>query len=121
RRGGRAGGKSPGPASAVRRRAREYPATYVIFDLLHLDGEDLTGAPYKRRRELLAGLELDGDAWRVPANATTKFKELLAASAGQAVEGLVLKKQSSAYAPGRRTGDWLLVHADGEKKEASVP
>ena len=53
--------------------------------------------------------ELEGDAWRVPANATTKFKELFAASAGQGVEGLVLKKQSSAYAPGRRTGDWLLV------------
>ncbi|HJZ36475.1 MAG TPA: non-homologous end-joining DNA ligase, partial [Solirubrobacterales bacterium] len=110
----------PGSDSAIRRRAREYPATYVIFDLLFLDGEDLTGAPYKRRRELLVGLGLDGDAWRVPANATTKFKELVAASAGQGVEGLVLKKQSSAYAPGRRTGDWLLVHADGEKKDASA-
>ena len=110
----------PGSGSAVRRRARENPATYVIFDLLFLDGEDLVGAPYKRRRELLAGLELEGDAWRVPANATTKFKELLAASAGQGVEGLVLKKQSSAYAPGRRTGDWVLVHADGEKRDASA-
>jgi bifunctional non-homologous end joining protein LigD len=109
-----------GSDSAIRRRAREYPATFVIFDLLFLDGEDLVGAPYKRRRELLAGLDLDGDAWRVPANATTKFKELLAASAGQGVEGLVLKKQSSAYAPGRRTGDWLLVHADGEKRDASA-
>lgn len=110
----------PGSDSAIRRRAREYPATYVIFDLLFLDGEDLTGAPYKRRRELLAGLELEGDAWQVPANATTKLKELLAASAGQGVEGLVLKRQSSAYAPGRRTGDWLLVHADGEKRDASA-
>ncbi len=109
----------PGSDSAVRRRAREYPATYVIFDLLFLDGEDLTGAPYKRRRELLDGLELEGDAWRVPANTTTKIKELLAASAGQGVEGLLLKKGSSAYAPGRRTGDWLLVHADGKKKDAS--
>jgi bifunctional non-homologous end joining protein LigD len=109
-----------GSDSAVRRRAREYPASYVIFDLLFLDGEDLVGAPYKRRRELLAGLELEGDAWRVPSAATTKFKELLAASAGQGVEGLVLKKQSSAYAPGRRTGDWVLVHADGEKKDASA-
>jgi bifunctional non-homologous end joining protein LigD len=110
----------PGSDGAIRSRARDYPATYVIFDLLFLDGEDLVGAPYKRRRELLAGLELEGDAWRVPANATTKFKELLAASAGQGVEGLVLKKQSSAYAPGRRTGDWLLVHADGEKRDASA-
>jgi bifunctional non-homologous end joining protein LigD len=111
-----------GSDSAVRRRARDYPATYVIFDLLFLDGEDLTGAPYKRRRELLAGLELEGDAWRVPASATSKIKELLAASAGAGagagagVEGLVLKKQSSIYAPGRRTGDWVLVPAEARKK-----
>jgi bifunctional non-homologous end joining protein LigD len=103
----------PGSASAVRRRARENPATFVIFDLLFLDGEDLTDAPYRRRRELLVGLELEGEAWRVPGAATTKIKELLAASAGQGVEGLVVKKQSSLYAPGRRTGEWLLVHPDG--------
>jgi bifunctional non-homologous end joining protein LigD len=104
-----------GSEGAIRRRAREHPATYVIFDLLFLDGDDLTDTPYKRRRELLAGLGLEGEAWRVPANATTKVKELLAASAGQGVEGLVVKKQSSLYAPGRRTGEWLLVR--GEKPE----
>jgi bifunctional non-homologous end joining protein LigD len=104
-----------GSEGAIRRRAREHPATYVIFDLLFLDGEDLTDTPYKRRRELLAGLELEGEAWRVPTNATTKIKELLAASAGQGVEGLVVKKQSSLYAPGRRTGEWLLVR--GEESE----
>lgn len=103
-----------GSESAVRRRARESPATFVIFDLLFLDGENLTGAPYKRRRELLAGLELEGEAWRTPANATTKLKELLAASAGQGVEGLVLKRVSSPYVPGRRTGDWVLVPAPGQ-------
>jgi bifunctional non-homologous end joining protein LigD len=107
--------QQPGSDSAIRRRAKEHPATYVIFDLLFLDGESLLDKPYKRRRELLAGLELEGDAWRVPANATAKIKELLAASAGQGVEGLVVKKQSSLYAPGRRTGEWLLVR--GEESE----
>jgi bifunctional non-homologous end joining protein LigD len=107
----------PGSDAALRRRAREYPATYVIFDLLHLDGEDLTDTPYKRRRELLSGLGLEGEAWRVPANATSKIKELLAASAGQGVDGLVVKKQSSLYAPGRRTGEWLLVRADGKDED----
>jgi bifunctional non-homologous end joining protein LigD len=106
--------EKPGSESAVRRRAQENPATYVIFDLLFLDGEDLTDVPYKRRRELLAELELEGEAWRVPANATSKIKDLLAASAGQGVNGLVVKKQSSLYAPGRRTGEWLHVRPDGE-------
>jgi bifunctional non-homologous end joining protein LigD len=108
--------EKPGSESAVRRRVQENPATYVIFDLLFLDGEDLTDSPYKRRRERLAGLELEGEAWRVSTNATSKIKELLAASAGQGVDGLVVKKQSSLYAPGRRTGEWLLVRPDGEPR-----
>jgi bifunctional non-homologous end joining protein LigD len=111
----------PGSDAALRRRARENPATYVIFDLLYLDGEDLTEAPYKRRRELLEGLGLDGEAWRTPRAATTKIKELLAAAGAQGVEGLVLKKRSSPYVPGRRTGDWILVGADGETQAAGTP
>jgi bifunctional non-homologous end joining protein LigD len=107
----------PGSDSALRRRARENPATYVIFDLLYLDGEDLTDAPYKRRRELLEGLELEGEAWRTPRAATTKIKELLAAAAAQGVEGLVLKKRSSPYVPGRRTGDWIVVRGDGGEED----
>jgi bifunctional non-homologous end joining protein LigD len=110
----------PGTDSAVRRRARDHPATYVIFDLLHLDGEDLTAAPYKERRRLLEGLELDGDAWRVPRAATTKIKELLEASAGAGVEGLVLKRRAGAYVPGRRTGDWLLVRPRGDADDGEA-
>ncbi len=108
----------PGSDSALRRRARENPATYVIFDLLYLDGEDLTDAPYKRRRELLEGLELEGEAWRTPRAATTKIKQLLEAAGAQGVDGLVLKKRSSPYVPGRRTGDWLLVGAAGADRGA---
>jgi bifunctional non-homologous end joining protein LigD len=110
----------PGSDAALRRRARENPATYVIFDLLYLDGEDLTDAPYKRRRELLEGLELEGEAWRTPRAATTKIKELLAAAGAQGVEGLVLKKRSSPYVPGRRTGDWLLVQSGAERGPARL-
>lgn len=111
----------PGSDSAVRRRARENPGTYVIFDLLYLDGEDLSGAPYKRRRELLEGLELEGEAWRTPRAATTKIKELLAAAGAQGVDGLVLKRRSSPYVPGRRTGDWLLVPSATHGADRSQP
>jgi bifunctional non-homologous end joining protein LigD len=111
----------PGSDSAVRRRARDYPATYVVFDLLYMDGENLTAAPYKRRRELLEGLGLEGDAWRVPTAATSKIKELLTASAGAGVDGLVLKRRSSPYVPGRRTGDWVLVRGEaGDRESASA-
>jgi bifunctional non-homologous end joining protein LigD len=102
--------------SVVRRRMRSYPVTYVIFDLLYLDGRDLTAEPYRRRRELLQGLELDGESWQTPGYSVGHARELLAASAEQKLEGIVLKRLDSRYVPGQRTGAWLKVKNLGRQE-----
>src|SRR5690606_30932892 len=38
--------------------ARENPVTLLIFDVLRLDGRDLTRLPLSERREILEGLDL---------------------------------------------------------------
>ena len=43
-------------ASRIERLASEWPASYVAFDLLELDGVDLRGEPFERRREALDAL-----------------------------------------------------------------
>ena len=48
------------------RLAEAVPATYMVFDLLRLDGADLAGRPLAERRELLDGLGID-TGWQVPA------------------------------------------------------
>ncbi len=48
--------------SAVRRKMREVPVTYVIFDLLWLDGHSTLSLTYEDRRRLLESLELEGPA-----------------------------------------------------------
>jgi bifunctional non-homologous end joining protein LigD len=95
--------------SAVRRRMKSDPVTYVIFDLLYLDGRNLMGEPYARRRELLRELELDGKSWQTPDHSVGHAKELLAASAERGLEGIVLKRLDSGYEPGKRSGSWLKV------------
>lgn len=102
--------------TVVRSRMKQYPVTYVVFDLLYLDGEDLMGEPYRRRRELLDGLELAGPSWQVPAYSTGHVEQLLAASGEQGLEGLVLKRLDSAYSPGKRTGEWLKVKNVGRQE-----
>jgi bifunctional non-homologous end joining protein LigD len=102
--------------SVVRRRMKTQPVTYVIFDLLYLDGDDLMSAPYSRRRELLEGLELTGQSWQTPAYSTGHAKELLKASAAQDLEGIVLKRLDSRYAPGKRNGSWLKVKNIGRQE-----
>jgi bifunctional non-homologous end joining protein LigD len=102
--------------SVVRRRMKSHPVTYVIFDLLYLEGRDLTGEPYSRRRELLEGLDLAGESWQTPAYSAGHASELLAASAEQELEGIVLKRLDSRYAPGKRGSAWLKVKNLGRQE-----
>jgi bifunctional non-homologous end joining protein LigD len=95
--------------AAVRRRMKEVPATYVIFDVLHLDGTSTMGLPYEERRELLDGLGLNGPSWRTPAYRVGEGKALLDASRELELEGVVAKRLGSVYEPGRRSPTWLKI------------
>ena len=85
------------------RLAESLPATYMVFDLLRLDGEDLTGLPLAERRERLAGLELGG--WQVPT-AYDDGPMLLEATRIQGLEGVVSKRLDSRYVPDSRSPHW---------------
>lgn len=91
----------------VRRRSAETPVTYMIFDLLALDGESTVGLPYERRRELLGSLGLEGDRWRTPRHHVGEGGALLEAVRRQGLEGVVAKRLRSGYQPGRRSADWI--------------
>jgi bifunctional non-homologous end joining protein LigD len=106
-------------ANVVRRRMKAQPVTYVLFDLLYLDGRDLTGEPYRRRRELLEGLGLEGESWQTPGYSFGQARELLAASAEQNLKGVVLKRLDSRYSPGERSRAWLVVKAGEPASEES--
>ena len=91
-------------ATTAARLARDVPATYMVFDLLRLDGRDLTGEPLDVRRDLLAGLGLDG-TWQVPA-AYDDGAMLFDATLDQGFEGIVSKRRSSRYVFGERSPHW---------------
>jgi bifunctional non-homologous end joining protein LigD len=82
------------------------PVTLLLFDVLRLDGTDLTGRPLQERRRMLEGLGLLDTHWQVPA-AYDDGQMLLKATEEQRLEGIVSKKRDSLYFPGRRTADWL--------------
>jgi bifunctional non-homologous end joining protein LigD len=95
--------------SAVRRRVKDTPVTYVIFDLLYLDGHSTLPLAYEQRRELLEALELEGPAWRAPAYHRGEGNALLAATRDLGIEGIVAKRLDGPYEPGRRSSGWLKV------------
>ncbi len=94
----------------IRRLAEQLPVTYVIFDLLHLDGRSTMDLPYAQRRALLEELQLSGPAWQTPANHTAGHaRALLRATATRGLEGLVAKALDSPYRPGERSREWLKI------------
>jgi bifunctional non-homologous end joining protein LigD len=95
--------------SAVRRRMRDIPATYVIFDLLYLDGHSTMELSYEERRGLLERLELEGPAWRTPSYHRGEGSALLEATRQHGIEGVVAKKLDCPYQPGVRASHWVKV------------
>ena len=85
------------------------PISLLVFDLLHVDGTSLVGAPYDERRAALEGLELAGDRWAVPPAFDGQGAEALAASQAQGLEGVLAKRHDSVYLPGRRSPHWIKV------------
>jgi ATP-dependent DNA ligase len=80
--------------------------TYMVFDLLYLDGRSLLDEAYRRRRELLEGLRLAGPRWQT-APCFDDGKAVLAAAREQGLPGVVAKRLDAPYRPGK--ADWRLI------------
>ena len=99
-------------ASALQSGAdEEGRVVYYVFDLLYLDGYDLTGARCTRARRRWRG------CWRAPArrgrvryveHVQGRGKEFFDGTCELALEGAIAKRRDAPYRPGRGR-DWLKV------------
>lgn len=91
--------------AAARRLAARSPVTYVVFDLLTLYGVDLTRSPLTERRAALERLTLPD---RVPLSPVyPDVDDLWSVTLQHGLEGVLAKRGSSTYQPGRRSPDWI--------------
>ena len=95
-------------AEAVRRSA-EVPVAYVVFDLLALNGHDLTGRPWHERRRLLDQLAGDLPPGVDVATVYDDGEGLLEAARARGLEGVVAKRRDAPYLPGGRVRTWVKV------------
>ena len=89
--------------------ARQLPVVYIVFDLLYIDGEDLTDRPLEERRRILDEAIVPSDQIQVSPITEGQGTALFAAAAEQGLEGIMAKRLSSVYQPGERSKDWLKV------------
>jgi bifunctional non-homologous end joining protein LigD len=113
--------ESTGPA--IRNRA---PIYYVAFDLLHLDGHDLTRVPLRERKELLRHL-LEAAGAGTPH---LRFGDHVEGLGGQGaafyrhacemeLEGVIAKRADRPYRS-RRSRDWLKIKCTGRQEMVIV-
>ena len=98
------------------RNPKDKNLTYIIFDLLALDGVDFRKHPLIHRKEILKDLMKDA-----PPNlyysryVRGNGKECFAAACDANMEGIVGKKADSTYS-GARNGDWIKIKCDKRQK-----
>jgi DNA ligase-1 len=104
--------------------ARKLPLKLFAFDLLYLDGKDVTPLPYSKRRKLLEKIIVkDGQKillaqekiLHTSGEITSYFEEEIA----HGLEGLVIKKLDAPYQAGGRGFHWVKFKrmAGGELKD----
>lgn len=91
------------------RLAASLPVTYLVFDVLAVDGSATTAMPYLRRRELLDALLPAGPNWQVSPSFVGGGADLLEASRRMGLEGVVAKRLDSPYRAGQRSPEWIKV------------
>ncbi|MFE7216902.1 hypothetical protein ACFU93_45360 [Streptomyces sp. NPDC057611] len=94
--------------AAVDHARQDLPAWLVIYDVLYL-GEPVIQLPYTTRRDLLDDLGLAGPGIIVPAAWPSMANEALENSRREGFDGIVAKRFTSPYLPGRRTRDWIKI------------
>jgi len=89
-------------------RKSKKPATCYVFDVLNVDGIDITGFPFKKRREILNSVIKKGKELRI-SDLFDDGNLLFKAVEAKGMEGIMAKKLDAKYLSGQRSKNWLKI------------
>lgn len=87
---------------------KNLPINYVVFDILHYDGNDLRNLPLIERKEILHAVLEDSEYVSKIRYITEHGKEFFEAAQQMDLEGIVAKRADSLY-EGRRSHEWRKI------------
>lgn len=85
---------------------------YYVFDILWLDGRDLTGLPLMERKAILESVAPKKENIFISKAFRESGLEFFEAAKKMGVEGIIAKKADSEYYPGSRSKEWLKIKAN---------
>lgn len=85
------------------------PVHLMLFDVLRQGNESLLPMTYDVRRERLEAVITESSVIRVPAAFSGDLDAAMSTSNDLALEGVMAKKRTSSYTPGRRSRSWIKI------------
>lgn len=87
--------------------ARKSPVSFVAYDILYYDSQDVKGRPLMERKTLLDKAVKEGGRLAISRYVEMRGMELYRLTEQQGLEGIVAKRKDSIYIEGKRTKDWI--------------
>ena len=88
----------------------QHPATYVIFDILELEGKELLSKRLEERKKIMHEVLREGHHLQSIAF-TRDGRKLWKVVEQRKLEGVMAKRVNSYYEPGKRSDAWLKIKA----------
>lgn len=93
-------------ASEITAAERTWPVYFYAFDIVHLDGYDLSKCPLWQRREVLWRVLLPTPEVLPTAVIALPPDEAYNTAVSHGFEGIIAKRDESRYEPGKRSDSW---------------
>jgi ATP-dependent DNA ligase len=95
--------------------SQRMPASYIVFDMLYLNNENITTMPLLDRKKILAQTLLENEHVFLCDYVLEKGKQYFEEAVKKGLEGVMAKDIESPYLTGKRSSYWLKI-----KKSASI-
>lgn len=89
---------------------------YYVFDLLWIDGHDLTQLPLTARKAILTEHIPQGGIIRLSESFDASGTEFFSIAKQMGLEGIIAKRSDSLYYPGERSRDWLKIKTSNRQE-----
>jgi bifunctional non-homologous end joining protein LigD len=89
---------------------------FYAFDVLLLGGQNLIHEPLTQRRARLPEIVGAGVVIRVLPELPGRANDIVQAVRALGLEGVIAKRKSSVYQPGKRSGDWVKLKLETQQE-----
>ncbi len=107
----------------IEKKAKKFPLVLFTFDILYINGKDMTQEPYTERIKTLHKIIKKGftirKAERILTDKTKELKEFFEENIERGTEGIIAKRLDAPYQAGARNYNWIKLKRSyrGELKD----